>query len=206
MNEEPVRQRSILVKSYRNFIDFANGNFTLAKYLIKEKEGEGVFYKIEKMMLIILIISIIVLGTLHFMPQWLAILLAVLFLQRVFEYVIVYSRNFIFSRGRIFTTFKDPHQQGEWLIMTISLNLIQLVIVFSIWYRLLGILDQASFIGEMTILNSLYFSVVTFLTVGFGDIVPVSGMAKVLVITQIALSFFTLVIVVNGLISIHFRR
>jgi len=204
MEEIPTRHRSLLVNSYRNFIDFANKHFTLSKYIIKGEKDT--FYRIEKMMLTILVISIVVLCTLHFMPEWLAILLAILFLQRVFEFVVVYSRNFIFHRGRIFTDFKDPREQGEWLIMTVSVNLIQLVLIFSIWYRLLGLLDAGSFIGEMTILNSLYFSVVTFLTVGFGDIVPVSALAKILVLLQTALTFYTLVIVVNGLISIHFRN
>lgn len=202
--EQPTTHKSILITSYRDFIDFANRYFTLSKYLIRN--DKDVFYKIEKMMLSILMISIIVLCTLHLMPEWLAIVLSILLVQRVFEFFIVYSRNFIFNRGRIFTDFKDPKQLGEWLIMTVSLNLIQLIVIFSIWYRMIGLLDSGAFVGEMTILNSVYFSIVTFLTVGFGDIVPISSLAKVLVIVQTGLTFYTLVIVVNGLISIHFRN
>ena len=204
MDETPVRHKSILINGYRDFIDFANKYMTLSKYIIKG--DRDVFYRIEKMMLIILLLSVVALCTLHLMPQWLAVTLAVIFSQRVLEYVIVYSRNFIFHRGRIFTDFGDPTQQGEWLIMTVSLNLFQLIVVFSIWYRLLGLLNEKAFLGSMTILNSVYFSIMTFLTVGFGDIVPLSDAAKWLVILQTALTFFTLVIVVNGLISIHFRN
>ena len=204
MQETPTRNRSILINSYRDLIDFANKYLTLSKYIIKG--DKDIFFRIERMMLIILLLSIAVLCTLHLMPQWLAIVLAVIFAQRVLEYVIVYSRNFIFHRGRIFTDFKDPAQQGEWLIMTVSLNLFQLIVVFSIWYRLLGLIDSGAFLGDMTILNSIYFSIMTFLTVGFGDIVPLSDFAKTLVILQTALTFYTLVIVVNGLISIHFKK
>ncbi|MBN2307110.1 two pore domain potassium channel family protein [Candidatus Peregrinibacteria bacterium] len=204
MEETPNHHRSLLISNYRSFIDFANKHFTLPKYIIRN--DKDIFYQIEKMMLTILVLSIVVLCTLHLMPEWLAVALAILLVQRVFEYVVVYSRNFIFHRGRIFTDFKDPAQQGEWLIMTVSLNLLQLIITFSVWYRLLGLLEPASFIGDMSIINSVYFSVVTFLTVGFGDIVPVSSLAKILVLFQTALTFYTLVIVVNGLISIHFRN
>jgi len=140
------------------------------------------------------------------MPSWLAILVAILFAQRIFEFVIVYSRNFIFHRGRVFTDFKDPQQQGEWLIMAFSLNIVQVVLVFAIWYRLLGLLNQGAFMGDMSILNSLYFSVITFLTVGYGDIIPISDPAKILVMIQNGLTFYTLVIVVNGLISVHYRK
>lgn len=204
MEEKPPLHKSFLITSYRDFIDFASKHLTLSRYLIRN--DKDVFYKIEKMMLVILIFSIAVLCSLHLMPVWLQITLAALFIQRVFEFFIVYSRNFIFHRGRIFTDFKDPSQQGEWLIMTVSLNLIQLIVIFSIWYRLLGLLNSGAFLGEMTILNSVYFSIMTFLTVGFGDIVPLSSLAKALVICQTALTFYTLVIVVNGLISIHFRN
>jgi len=204
MEEKPARHRSILVTRYGNFIEFANRYLTLSKYFIKG--DKDVFYRIERMMLGIMLFSIFVLVTLHLMPKWLSITLAILFAQRVFEFVIVYSRNFIFNRGRVFTDFKDASQQGQWLIMTFSLNILQVVLVFSIWYRLIAILNPNAFFGDMSTLNALYFSVVTFLTVGYGDIIPLSALAKILVLIQTALTFYTLVIVVNGLISIHFRK
>ncbi len=204
MNEDHTHHRSILIDSYRDFIDFANKRLTLSKYIIKD--NKDIFYKIERMMLVIMIISIVVLCTLHMMPRWLAITLAILFAQRVFEFIVVYSRNFIFHRGRIFTDFSDPQRQGEWLIMTFSLNILQVVLVFSIWYRLIGLMNPGAFFGDMSILNSVYFSVITFITVGYGDIIPISSLAKVLVMLQTTLTFYTLVIVVNGLISVHYKK
>lgn len=204
MSENPIRHKSFLITHYQNFIDFANKHFTLAKYLIRD--DKDIFYRIEKMLMVILIISIVVLCTLHLMPEWLAIVFAILFAQRVFEFFIVYSRNFIFHRGRVFTDFKDPQQQGEWLIMTFSLNIFQVVIIFSIWYRLIALLNEGAFLGDMTIYNSIYFSVITFMTVGYGDFVPLTNLAKTFVLLQNALTFYTLVIVVNGLISVHYRK
>ena len=204
MNENPKRNRSIMIDRYRDFTDFANKYLTLSKYVIKG--DKDIFYRIEKMMLWIMALSILVLLTLHLMPQWLAIILAILFAQRVFEFVVVYSRNFIFHRGRVFTDFKDAHQQGEWLIMTFSLNILQVVLVFAMWYRLIALINPGAFFGDMSILNSVYFSMVTFITVGYGDIIPLSALAKSIVMLQVALTFYTLVIVVNGLISIHFRK
>lgn len=193
----------MLVDSYREFIEFANKHFTLSKYLIKG--DRDVFYRIEKMMLWVMLICVAILLTIHLMPRWLAILVAVILVQRIIEFIVVYSRNFIFGQGRIFTDFRDAQRQGEWLIMMFSLNIIQVIIVFSIWYRLIALINPNAFYGDMTVLNSVYFSVVTFLTVGYGDILPVSSLAKILVLTQNVLTFYTLVIVVNGLISIHFR-
>lgn len=204
MIQNKAQHRSILVNSFSDFVEFSNEHFTLSKYLIRD--NRDVFYRIEKMMLWIMAGTITIQLTIHLMPAWLALVMAILLAQRVFEFVIVYARNFIFGRGRVFTDFKDPQQQGEWLIMMFSLNMMQVMIIYSIWYRLLCMFDPSAFIGKLTILNSLYFTVVTFLTVGYGDILPVSDFAKLLVLSQGVLTFYTLVIVVNGLISIHFRK
>lgn len=194
----------MLVDSYRECIEYANRHFTLSKYLIRG--DHDVFYRIEKMMLWVMLFCMTILLTIHLMPRWLAISIAVILFQRIVEFIVVYSRNFIFGLGRIFTDFRDAQRQGEWLIMMFSLNIIQVIIVFSIWYRLIALINPGAFFGEMTVLNSVYFSVVTFLTVGYGDILPISSLAKILVLMQNVLTFYTLVIVVNGLISIHFRK
>ena len=205
MENPPARHKSILIDHFRELIDFANRYFVLSKYVISG--NKDIFIRIEKMMVGILMLSVVVLFTLQYMPLWLAIALSVLFAQRILEFIIVYSRNFIFHRGRIFTDFKDPQQQGEWLIMTFSLNILQMVIIFSIWYHLISLIDSTAFFGApMTVFNSVYFSVITFMTVGYGDIAPLSTLAKTLVLIQNGLTFYTLVIVVNGLISIHFKK
>ena len=48
------------------------------------------------------------------------------------------------------------------------------------------------------LLTSLYFSIVTFTTLGFGDVTPVTGLGKVVVTAEVILGY----VMLGGLISI----
>lgn len=55
----------------------------------------------------------------------------------------------------------------------------------------------------IVVFEFLYFSLITFSSVGFGDIVPISVSAKLLVILEIILSFFVLVFGIANINRIH---
>ena len=52
--------------------------------------------------------------------------------------------------------------------------------------------------GHQTLLSPLYFSIVTFTTLGYGDVLPTSALGQVLVITEVILGYVGL----GGLLSI----
>ncbi|MEK7583145.1 MAG: ion channel [Patescibacteria group bacterium] len=158
------------------------------------------------MMIVITFVCFGLLLTIQYIPYWLGVIICILLVQRVLEFMIVYSRNFIFNRGRIFSLFHDPQKRGEWLIVMFALNVMQLVLIFALWYQMISIANPESFSHPLHILDSLYFSFATYITVGYGDIYPVSSLARITTIMQMSLFFYTIVIVINGLISIHFNK
>jgi len=203
MEQDVQPKRGVIVDYFSRLVDFGNKWFTLSSWIFSS--GEHIFRKLEKMMLFITLLCVVLLLTIDQFPYWAAFVICLILIQRVIEFLIVYSRNFIFNRGRIFSDFRDPRRRGQWLILMFSFNIIQIVFIFAIWYRTISFWAPASFSRALDILDSLYFSVVTFLTVGYGDIIPKSDLAKGLVILQLILTFYTIVIVINGVISIHFR-
>lgn len=52
----------------------------------------------------------------------------------------------------------------------------------------------------------VYFSVITFATVGYGDIVPVSEIARLVVMLEIFLSFFLVVFALANIKKIHIKE
>lgn len=154
------------------------------------------------MMIAMVLVCAAILLFIHCFPFWLGIGVSILLVQRLAEYLIVYSRNFVLNRGRIFS-HADKLQRGQWLIIMFFMNLVQINIIFAIWYRFLSFNIAGAFSKSLSILDSFYFSVVTFFTIGYGDIVPLVPLAKILAVVQGITAFYTFVIVVNGLISIH---
>lgn len=196
---------SYITYLFHGFVKWGNNWLTLSHWLFQEGQ-HNIFKKIEVMMLVITLYCVGLLFSIHMLPYWLGLTLSILLFQRIVEFIIVYARNFIYNKGRIFTHFINPTRRSEWLIIMFSLNIIQIVFIFSVWYRFLSLNNPDAFNQVMSVLDSVYFSAITFLTIGFGDIVPQSDMTKLLVLFQGGITFYTLVIVINGLISIHFRR
>ncbi len=202
--KKETSKNSFLLPFLSNLIERGNNWFTITSWFFKP--NRKIFFELEILMLLLTAICIGVLFFIHLFPLWLEVVVGILLIQRPIEFLIVYTRNFIFNRGRIFTDFEDAQRQGEWLILMFMLNIIQITIIFAIWYHLISILDLSSFNQSLGVLDSIYFSVINFLTIGFGDIAPISTWAKSVVLIQNIFSFFTLVIVINGLISIHFVK
>ncbi len=198
-NEPP----SNIIKWYSRAIEFGNRWLTLGGILFRN--GERVFMKIETMMLLMIVICAGLLLWIHLLPFWVGFVISVLLAQRILEYIVVYSRNFIFNRGRVFTHFPDKQTQGEWLITIFFLNIIQMMVIFATWFRFISFHFPDSFSKPLGVFDSLYFTIVTFFTIGYGDIVPVAGISKTLILLETVIGFYTIVIVINGLISLHFN-
>lgn len=86
-----------------------------------------------------------------------------------------------------------------------------IVLSFATDYTLMYLIDSESFKTSLTNGESrlvifyefLYFSFISFSSVGFGDIVPISASGKFLVMLEIVLSFFVLVFGIANINRIH---
>lgn len=204
MEPEKVHYHSFIVRVFSGLVEWGNEWLTLSHWFFKQ--GEFIFVRIEAMMLLLTGFSMTIPFWVDRVPSILYPLLYALFVQRILEFVIVYSRNFILKRGRIFShsQFQSEHHRGTWLLLMFSLSVLQTVMVFASWTRLLSFQDPNAFTRPLDGLDSIYFSAVTFLTIGYGDIAPLRVASKLLMLAEGALTFFVLVVVINGLTSTHF--
>ena len=85
------------------------------------------------------------------------------------------------------------------------------VFMWAFVYTFLELIDPASFNTELTLLHDLflifeYFSLVTITTLGYGDIVPVTGVAKAIATLEAIVGQLYLVVAVAWLVGMYVSK
>ncbi len=94
---------------------------------------------------------------------------------------------------------------------TLGLLVILTILSFSLDYLCLFDCNTSAFTGltqdatfNVRLFEFNYFSLVTFATIGFGDIVPISFGAKILVMLEISTSFVMIVFIISNFHNLHY--
>lgn len=125
--------------------------------------------------------------------------------ERTYENKMYFRKRFAFFSGRHFKhlahffldkTSRYGHSFGRWGITVI--------LFISIFAGIYGALDHFSdqsmfekYEGEPGIFNYFYYSIVTFTTLGYGDIVPVNMAEKLVAGVEVLLGFIMLGVFIN---------
>lgn len=112
--------------------------------------------------------------------------------QTEFETDGVYSREY---------EFIPSISRFEVLLIPLFAAILAMWIAFADIYLAVGRLDSAAFSEKLSGGSATYFSIVTFATVGFGDIVPKSTLSRGLVTLEIAVSLYSVTLVLSTAIS-----
>jgi len=110
-----------------------------------------------------------------------------------------------FVLALIATASFDPRQWVDGARIQLPMILIALVtaevLTFSSSYWLLSQGDHASFSAHLSRIDSVYFSLSTFTTTGFGDIHAVAELARAVVSTEMVAALVTLVVFLATAVS-----
>ncbi|MEP6715738.1 MAG: ion channel [Terriglobia bacterium] len=144
-----------------------------------------------------------------YVPGWLGCLLLILYLDRTPHYwtgwvaayrvaeLVHYRIYFLLVKG-----WDEPwlSKQLRRSLMLALLTAVQIVIAYAILFRTFARIGppetQFSDIHVLSRSQSIYFSAITFTTAGFGDMVPLDGPSQMLIVTELAAGFITLVVLV----------
>ncbi|WP_081866233.1 potassium channel family protein [Blastococcus sp. URHD0036] len=91
-------------------------------------------------------------------------------------------------------------------VEALALSLPLFLVVFAQVYVVLSASEPAAFTEPMTRVDALYFVVTVFASVGFGDIAPVSQLARVLTTVQMILDLLVIGLVLRIVVAAVGRR
>jgi len=115
----------------------------------------------------------------------------------------------LFDLAQIAVITVKPGELRQWVrdmgesfvVAFLASTFLAFVVAFSSLYWTLSLQDPQSFSEPISRVDSVYFTLTTLSTTGFGDIHPVSGTAKVFVCLQIVSGFLLVTIVLTTIVS-----
>ncbi len=161
-------------------------------YRIRHFAKKGWYRVRNRSIEIYLIIKLILLCLLLYYPwQWYATFLAIYILSDVIHYLL-----WLIFLSNIYTKFPSIRRNFAHLTM----NIIEITMSFAVLYLSLGAIGNSN--GVITQgSDALYFSFVTFSTIGYGDILPILPIGKTLVIFETLISFLFITIIASSFVS-----
>lgn len=151
--------------------------------------------------LLLLVPAVIFRWTHHLSPELLSPIAFPVFGLVFIGFVIVNILRFI---------MRASHVSAEVVCAGISIYLL-IAIMWAMLYKLLGDIDPTSFYfanvpnseQTMTNANSFYFSFATISSVGYGDITPVSKVARMLSVVEAITGLFFMAVLISRLVSLY---
>ena len=113
----------------------------------------------------------------------------------------------VLTAWQVRSVLRSPHPglraagRGPRAAETLALTVSLILALFAAGYEALATADPAAFSEPLNRTDTLYFVVMVFATVGFGDISPVSGAARILAMVQKIADLVLIGLVVKTMLS-----
>lgn len=122
---------------------------------------------------------------------------------RIFEVVIYQINVLLFDEYRAKKASKEYAVRGFRRVVLLLLhNYTEILFWFALFYRNFGFLFDSKNIPLDSLGGSLYFSVVTMSTLGYGDIIPKETAGLFLIFTQTSIGIFMALLILARFISL----
>lgn len=109
-----------------------------------------------------------------------------------------YKKNRKFGSYCTYAAWKVTSDYGESLSRWSAVSVL-IVLFFAIAYYIVPV---GAFSDDLNLIKSIYFSCVTFTTLGYGDVYPITGLTQIMVIFEVIIGYMML----GGLVSIFSKR
>ncbi len=204
-------QKSFTAKLWETFFRFIRDYhphqilFKILKKLLKAKEDEQCYALIDVWIHFHLLLAVIIWLAFGIVDQvtWLMWFFVIYGILRI-SFVVIYNMNAI-----LFDPFRHNCSKGPYMVRSfrrvlicVFINYVEILLWFAIFYRLFKHRFCMFNVCLNNLWGSLYFSVVTMTTLGYGDIKPIDNCGAFMCLFQTLIGVFWVVVVIARFISV----
>lgn len=122
---------------------------------------------------------------------------------RIFEIAIYQINVLLFDQYRVEKKGEKYALRGYRRIIILLLhNYVEILFWFALFYRNLDFLFDSKHISLNSVSGSLYFSLVTMSTLGYGDIIPTDTAGLIFCFAQISIGIFMALLIITRFVSL----
>jgi len=164
-------------------------NYTIGRSpLFASQKGDGEFWTLFNLAISAVFLWIYSI----FNNQCLGNIFLVYAIWRIFE-IFVYI-----VRYNLLSDFVIVYKRA--LILSL-INITEIIFWFSIFYQRFYYLFKSESVCLNSCIGSIYFSVVTITTLGYGDIIPIKDISRIAIIIQSLMGIFFAIVIISSLVS-----
>lgn len=135
-------------------------------------------------------------------PKWFLIVVVPLLVFRLIDICLILLATLIVGYHRSITEWASANRT----VFLVFMNGIEIIIIFAFFYYDLAVIFGVNSGKIVSLLDAIYFSVVTGTTLGYGDIHPTTVMSKLLAIFQPLALIFIVINMISYARGAHIKK
>ncbi|MBI2501217.1 MAG: two pore domain potassium channel family protein [Deltaproteobacteria bacterium] len=131
-------------------------------------------------------------------------ILVILGSTRILQVISINAMSLLFGL-RLLSPEVPDRERMRWHFIAIFFSVLDILFLYGFFYHFFNRLYGVLSVSPDSFFDHLYFAMITLMTVGYGDIVPLSALGKFLAISETFVGVFVFVFLVNSAVS-RFQR
>lgn len=132
-------------------------------------------------------------------------MLVVLGVSRILQIISINSMTLLFDFHLLDTSSIKDRDRARWHFVAILFSIADILLLYGFFFYFFNRLYRILSIPAEHFFDHFYYSMMTIMTVGYGDIVPITPLGKFLALSEIFVGVFLFVFLVNAAVS-RFQR
>jgi len=200
-----VSETSLILSLFYRFFDAVVRGTMLSVFRLCRLSRGNLLIRHLEVYLVGTTLMIVLLISLSLVFHWVGWVMVIVGGLRILQIVSLNVMSLLFG-PRLLSPEVPEKDRIRWRFVAILFSIFDILLIFAFYFHFFNRLYAVLNIGPRSFLDHFYYSMMTLMTVGFGDIVPVSPLGKFLTVLETFMGVFLFLFLVNAVMGRFQRR